>query len=63
MSDHLTTEREWDMAQLEIQIEIDELYQKWLVEFKGPRLAHQRAQAQAQISAPQAQPPSGAYPR
>jgi hypothetical protein len=40
----MTTEREFDIALFQIQMEVDELFEKWQVEFRGPRLAHQRAQ-------------------
>ena len=65
MANLLKTERDFDVALLEIEMEVEENYQKWLLEFRGSRLAHRQALPQVQTGQTPVQPPApptGTYP-
>ena len=51
MANLLKTERDFDLALLELQLAMEEEFQKGELEFRGPRLAHRQA-----LPEPQAQP-------
>ncbi len=56
MANLLKTERDFDLALLELQMETEETFQKWQAEFKGPRMAHVQAQGPAVGPSPQMPP-------